>query len=86
MVARRDATGLASMRWTADRLDQLERAVRDGLRVALTTRKGSEYVVAAVRIATTGPREALVARLPMTGEELSFVLDDIVSFQVLKGT
>ena len=52
MVARRDATGLASMRWTADRLDQLERAVRDGLRVALTTRKGTEYVVAAVRIAT----------------------------------
>ena len=43
-------------------------------------------MVAAVRIATTGPREALVARLPMTGEELSFVLDDIVSFQVLKGT
>ncbi|HTK43403.1 MAG TPA: hypothetical protein VL287_17590 [Gemmatimonadales bacterium] len=74
------------MRWTADRLDQLERAVRDGLRVALTTRRGTEYVVMAVRIATTGPREALVARLPMTGEELSFVLDDIVSFQVLKGT
>jgi hypothetical protein len=30
------------MRWTADRLDQLERAVRDGLRVALTTRKGTQ--------------------------------------------
>ena len=74
------------MRWTADRLDQLERAVRDGLRVALTTRKGTEYVVVAARLATDGRREALVARLPMTGEELSFVLDDIASFQVLKGT
>jgi transcriptional antiterminator Rof (Rho-off) len=74
------------VRWTADRLDQLERAVRDSLRVALTTRKGTEYVVVAARLATDGPREALIARLPMTGEELSFVLDDIASFQVLKGT
>ena len=74
------------MRWTADRLDQLERAVRDGLRVALTTRRGTEYIVIAVRLATAGPREALVARLPMTGEELSFVLDDITAFQVLQGT
>jgi hypothetical protein len=73
------------MRWTADRLDQLERAVRDGLRVALTTRKGTEYVVVAVRLATAGPRDALVARLPMTGEELTFVLEDIASFQVLQG-
>lgn len=74
------------MRWTADRLDQLERAVRDGLRVALTTRRGTEYIVIAVRLATAGPREALVARLPMTGEEFSFVLDDITAFQVLQGT
>ena len=74
------------MRWTADRLDQLERAVRDGLRVALTTRRGTEYIVIAVRLATAGRREALVARLPMTGEELSFVLDDITAFQVLQGT
>jgi transcriptional antiterminator Rof (Rho-off) len=74
------------MRWTADRLDQLERAVRDGLRVALTTRRGTEYIVIAVRLATAGRQEALVARLPMTGEELSFVLDDITAFQVLQGT
>ena len=69
----------------ADRLDQLEHAVRDGLRVALSTRRGTEYVVIAVRLATEGRREALVARLPMTGEELSFVLDDITAFQVLGG-
>ena len=70
------------MRWTTDRMDQLERAVRDGLRVALT-RRGSEYVVTAVRVTTEARREALVGRLPMTGEELVFVLDDIDSFQVL---
>lgn len=71
------------MRWSADRLDQLERAVRDGLRVALTTRQGTEYVVVATRLATGGPREALIARLPMTGEERTFALDDIAAFQVL---
>jgi transcriptional antiterminator Rof (Rho-off) len=73
------------MRWTADRLDQLERAVRDGLRVALTTRRGTEYVVTALRLTTAGRQDALVARLPMTGEELSFALDDIAAFQVLQG-
>jgi len=71
------------MRWSAERLDQLERAVRDGLRVALTTRWGTEYVVVATRLSTDGPREALIARLPMTGEELTFALDDIAAFQVL---
>jgi transcriptional antiterminator Rof (Rho-off) len=70
------------MRWTTDRMDQLERAVRDGLRVALT-RRGTEYIVTALRVTTEGRREALVARLPMTGEELVFRLDDIDSFQVL---
>jgi hypothetical protein len=73
------------MRWTADRLDQLERAVRDGLRVALTTRRGTEYIVTALRLTTAGRQDALVARLPMTGEELSFALDDIAAFQVLQG-
>ena len=70
------------MRWTTDRMDQLERAVRDGLRVALT-RRGSEYIVTALRVTTQDRREALVGRLPMTGEELVFVLDDVDSFQVL---
>ena len=70
------------MRWTTDRMDQLERAVRDGLRVALT-RRGTEYIVTALRVTTQDRREALVGRLPMTGEELVFVLDDVDSFQVL---
>lgn len=63
-------------------MDQLERAVRDGLRVALT-RRGTEYIVTALRVTTEGRREALVGRLPMTGEELVFRLDDIDTFQVL---
>jgi hypothetical protein len=63
-------------------MDQLERAVRDGLKVALN-RRGTEYIVTALRITTVDRREALVGRLPMTGEELAFRLDQIDSFQVI---
>jgi hypothetical protein len=63
-------------------MDQLERAVRDGLKVALM-RRGTEYIVTAVRLTTVDRREALVGRLPMTGEELAFRLDQIDSFQVV---
>jgi hypothetical protein len=63
-------------------MDQLERAVRDGLKVALT-RRGTEYVVTALRITTVDRREALVGRLPMTGDELAFRLDQIDAFQVI---
>ena len=73
---------MSPIRWTADRMDQLERAVRDGLRVALM-RRGTEYIVTALRVTTTDRREALVGRLPMTGEELAFRLDEMDSFQVI---
>lgn len=63
-------------------MDQLERAVRDRLRVALT-RRGTEYIVTALRVTSAERREVLVARLPMTGEELVFRLDEIDSFQVI---
>ncbi|HTS87572.1 MAG TPA: hypothetical protein VMG41_03705 [Gemmatimonadales bacterium] len=70
------------MRWTPERFDQLERAIRDGRRVALH-RRGAEYVVIAVRLTMHGTREALIGRLPMTGEEVSFILDELEDFQVL---
>jgi hypothetical protein len=71
-----------TMRWSPERLDQLERAVRDGRRVALM-RRGTEYIVVAVRLATQGSREALIGRLPMTGEELTFILEDLEGFHVV---
>ena len=70
------------MRWSPERLDQIERAIRDGRRVALM-RRGTEYIVIAVRLTVRSSREALIGRHPMTGEELLFVLDDIESFQVV---
>ncbi len=70
------------LRWTPERLDQLENAARQGRRVVLV-RRGTEYVVVALRIVSAGPREALVGRLPMTGSEMEFVLDELEAFQVL---
>jgi hypothetical protein len=74
---------MSPMRWTADRMDQLENAARKGLRVALS-RRGSEYIVVALRVGTVGQHDALVGWLPMTGEELTFRLNDIESFQVIE--
>ena len=63
-------------------MDQLENAIRRGLRVSLS-RRGTEYIVVALRLGTVGNREALIGRLPMTGEELPFRLDEIDHFQVI---
>jgi hypothetical protein len=63
-------------------MDQLENAVRRGLRVALS-RRGTEYIVVALRITMVGRQEALIGRLPMTGDELPFLLGDIDHFQVI---
>jgi hypothetical protein len=63
-------------------MDQLERAARERLRVALT-RRGTEYVVTALRLTTVDRRDALVGRLPMTGEEITLRLDEVDGFQVV---
>jgi predicted DNA-binding transcriptional regulator YafY len=73
---------MSPVRWTADRMDQLESAARRGQRVVLS-RRGTEYVVVAVRVTTEDRNEVLVGYLPMTGEELTFRLDQIDSFQVV---
>ena len=73
---------MSTVRWTSERMDQLERAARDGLRVALS-RRGTEYVVVVHRVTSIDQHEALVGWLPMTGEELTFRLDEIESFQVI---
>ena len=74
---------MSPLRWTTDRMDQLERAARDGLRVALT-RRGTEYVVVAQRVTSIDQHEVLVGWLPTTGEELTFRLDEMESFQVIE--
>lgn len=65
-----------------DALDALEQAVRERRRVALR-RRGTEYVVVAVRLATENRDELLEGKLPMTGETLAFRLRDLERFAVL---
>lgn len=73
---------MSGLRWTPQRMDQLERAARDGRRVMLA-RRGSEFVVVARRLTMQGRHEALVAHLPATGEELTFPLHELDEFQVI---
>jgi hypothetical protein len=63
-------------------MDQLESAARREQRVALS-RRGTEYIVVALRVTSRDGRDVLIGRLPMTGEDLTFRLDDIDSFQVV---
>jgi hypothetical protein len=74
---------MSEIRWTSDRMDQLENAARKNLRVSLT-RRGTEYVVTAIRVTSIGQHESLIGFLPMTGEELNFRLDEIDDFQVIE--
>jgi hypothetical protein len=67
---------------TPDALDALERAVRERRRVALS-RRGTEFVVVAERLDTADRDETLQARLPMTGELVSFRLRELDVFAVL---
>lgn len=73
---------MGSVRWTPQRMEQLERATRLNRRVVLM-RRGTEFIVVAQRLLHHGGQEALVGRLPMTGEELRFELEDLDDFQVL---
>ncbi|HEY3933334.1 MAG TPA: hypothetical protein VGL65_01815 [Gemmatimonadales bacterium] len=69
-------------RWTPERMEQLEHAVRQHRRVALR-RRGNDYVVVASALTQSRGRDALAGHLAMTGDELLFVLDDLDHFQVI---
>lgn len=73
---------MTKFQWTVQRMDLLERAVREQRRVALT-RRGTEYVVVALAVTTVKARDAMVGRLPMTGEEMTFILDELDSFAIV---
>jgi len=72
-----------SVRWNPARMSQLEAAVSRHHRVVLN-RRGTEYVVVAQALRTRGREEILVGRLPVTGEDLEFVLGELEGFVVLE--
>ena len=63
-------------------MDLLERAVRENRRVAIN-RRGTEFIVTAVGLTTVNAREAFTGRLPMTGEVMTFILDELDGFAIV---
>ena len=59
------------------------RVCHSARQAGIAHRRGTEYVVTAVRLTTRENRDALVGRHPMTGEELEFLLEDVDAFEVV---
>jgi hypothetical protein len=69
---------------THTQYEALERAVVDGTRVAVQRRGRREYVLIPLSIRTVDGREAIEARNPTTGDELTIFLDDIDGVEVVR--
>ena len=67
---------------TTSAYDALERAIRDGRRI-IVMRRGTEYTIVPLSLATRSGREAIEARNPTTGENLVIFLDDIDALSVI---
>lgn len=64
--------------------DALERAVIDGRRIAVRRRGQREYVVIPLRLRVIDGREAIEARHPSTGHDLTLFLDELQSIEVVR--
>jgi hypothetical protein len=71
------------MDMTTKQYDALERALTDGRRVVVF-RRGTEYVVLPRRFRSHGGREALDATHPTTGERITFYVDEMDGFEVVR--
>lgn len=71
------------MDMTTKQYDALEQALTDGRRVVVY-RRGTEYVVLPRRFRSHGGREALDATHPTTGERITFYVDEMDGFEVVR--
>ncbi len=62
----------------------LERALVDGTRVAFRRSGRRETIVIPQRLRLVNGREAIEARHPTTGQELTIFLDEIEGFEVVR--
>jgi hypothetical protein len=67
---------------TTRQYDALERAIERGWRIAVY-RRGTEYIVIPMRLASAGRRESLEAVHPTTGEGITLYLDEVDSIDVV---
>ena len=68
---------------TNQQYDALERAVRDGTRIAVF-RRGTEYIVIPQRLRLLRGREAVESVHPTTGDDITFYLDEVDSIEVVR--
>ena len=69
--------------WTHKQYDILERAITNGKRIS-AYRRGTEYIVVPRRFRSHGGREALDATHPTTGERITFFVDEMDGFEVVR--
>ena len=62
--------------------DALERAILVGRRIVVW-RRGTEYVVVPTELRLRGGREAIEARNPTTGDQMTLFLDEVEAFEVV---
>jgi hypothetical protein len=64
--------------------EAIERAVVDGTRIVVQRRGRREYVLIPLRLRVQDGREAIEARNPTTGHELTIFLDDVDGIEVVR--
>jgi hypothetical protein len=68
---------------TVKQYDTLERAVTRGTRVSIQRRGRREYIVIPLELHTRNGREAIEARNPTTGHDLTIYVDEIDALEAL---
>jgi hypothetical protein len=69
---------------THEQYDALERAVVNGSRVAIQRRGRREHVLVPLALRVRDGREAIEARNPTTGHDLTIYLDEIEAIEVVE--
>ena len=68
---------------THDQYDALERAITNGVRIAVW-RRGTEYIVVPQRLRLDDGREAIEAMHPTTGHALTLYVDEVDAIEVVR--
>ena len=68
---------------THDQYDALERAITNGIRIAVW-RRGTEFVVVPQRLRLAEGREVIEAVHPTTGHDLTLYIDEVDAIEVVR--
>jgi hypothetical protein len=68
---------------THNQYDALERAIANGIRIAVW-RRGTEFIVIPKRLRLDKGREAIEAMHPTTGHQLTLYIDEVDAIEVVR--